>query len=267
MKIRTEIVNPERAKFYLEKNQKNRNLRPKIVNFYADQMTKGVWLEDNGDTIRISKAGYLLDGQHRLSAIVKAGVSLKLTIAYDIVDNAFEFIDIGTARHAGDILSISGVKKPNVIASIIKEYNGLKHGISSGSRTIKLSNHEVLEIYKTDPEKYDFAAKKAMHFYSSFNGIVTPTVLGSYYLYLKDYSPNRVDDFFEKLCTGANIGIDDPIMILRNKLLIYKTQSDKSMTGVMRYDFIVKSWNNYLRGKKTKRLVFNENDNPTPKGV
>jgi hypothetical protein len=264
MKIKTEIVNPERAKQYLEKNLNNRNLRPRIVTFFADQMSKGIWLEDNGDTIRISKSGVLLDGQHRLSAIVKSGISLKLTIAYDIVDNAFEFIDIGTARHAGDVLSISGVKKPNVMASIIKDYNGLKHGVSSGQKTIRLSNHEVLEIYKTDPEKYDFISKKAMHLYSSFNGVVTPSVLGSYYLYLKDYSAKRVDEFFEKLCTGANIDIDDPIMILRNKLLFYKTQPDKSMSTAMRYAFIVKTWNNYLRGKKTKRLVCNDDHNPKP---
>lgn len=265
MKIRTEVVNPEKAKAYLEKNLNNRNLRPKIVNFFAEQMSKGIWLEDNGDTIRISKSGFLLDGQHRLNAIVKSGVSLKLTIAYDIVDNAFEFIDIGTARHAGDVLSISGVKKPNVIASIIKDYNGLKHGVSSGSKTIRLSNHEVLEIYKSDPEKYDFISKKAMHLYSSFNGVVTPTVLGSYYLYLKDYQPQRVDEFFEKLCTGANIGIDDPIMILRNKLLFFKTQPDKSMSTSIRFSFFVKTWNNYLRGKRTKRLIYDDRENPTPK--
>lgn len=265
MKIRTEVVNPEKAKAYLEKNLKNRNLRQNIVNNYAAQMKKGIWLEDNGDTIRISKSGVLLDGQHRLSAIVKAGVSLKVTIAYDIADNAFEFIDIGTARHAGDVLSVSGVKRPNVIASIIKDYNGLKHGVSSGQKTIRLSNHEVLEIYKSDPSKFDFVSQKAMHLYSVCNGMVAPSDIGSYYLLFKDYAPTRVDDFFEKLCTGADLSKNSPVMMLRNKLIEVKGRKDKTMTDMLRHVYFVKTWNAFIQNLEPKFLRYASDVDISPK--
>ena len=65
----------------LKANSTNRELRNHVVEGYVDQMKKGQWREDTGETIKISKTGRLLDGQHRLNAIVKFGSGFHLTLA------------------------------------------------------------------------------------------------------------------------------------------------------------------------------------------
>ena len=45
------------------------------INLYADHMINGRWMY-NGDSIRVSKSGVLLDGQNRLMAAQKAKMNL-----------------------------------------------------------------------------------------------------------------------------------------------------------------------------------------------
>jgi hypothetical protein len=76
MKFNVEKINPQGAEFLLIKNTINRKLRPSIVRDFARQMRLNLWRENTGEAIKITSNGHLLDGQHRLTALVKAGVTL-----------------------------------------------------------------------------------------------------------------------------------------------------------------------------------------------
>lgn len=71
--VETEIseISPDLARDLLAKNPHNRNLRVRRVEQLAGAMTRGEWVF-NGDAIRIADSGMLLDGQHRLAAIVRS---------------------------------------------------------------------------------------------------------------------------------------------------------------------------------------------------
>jgi len=68
----------------LKRNAMNRPLSKSHVDKLSDSLLRGEWVM-NGDAIRISKCGILIDGQHRLSAVVKSGVSIE-TIVIDGLD-------------------------------------------------------------------------------------------------------------------------------------------------------------------------------------
>lgn len=108
MKIVIETVGPERAAELLKTNTSNyRNLNAGRVNAYASDMKNGKW-EFNGEAVKISKSGVLKDGQHRLAAIVKSGVSVQMLIIYG-VDDDVSIYDVAQARSSRQIALASGL--------------------------------------------------------------------------------------------------------------------------------------------------------------
>jgi hypothetical protein len=100
-KIKSEIklVTPEMAKEFLLCNEQNRRVRSSWVNYLAFCIKNDEWkLTHQG--IAFSECGRLLDGQHRLMAIVKADIAVSLMVTYgwnplifSAVDNALRRTD------------------------------------------------------------------------------------------------------------------------------------------------------------------------------
>lgn len=117
MYTKVEIVTPEKAKEYLERNTDNyRKLDMSKVRILADEMKSGRW-QLNGESIRFAKSGKLLDGQHRLAAILKANVPVKTAVTFDVDDDVTIF-DIGTSRSQVQILTANGID-PRARTSIV----------------------------------------------------------------------------------------------------------------------------------------------------
>lgn len=68
-------VTPEIAKRWLTRNPRNRVARPATVARYARDMAAGKWHLD-GSPIRFDATGTLLDGQHRLAAIIESEATI-----------------------------------------------------------------------------------------------------------------------------------------------------------------------------------------------
>jgi len=155
MKTRIEIITKEIAEIYLKKNNGNRILRDKIVNYYADQMKRGQWML-TGQGISFDEKGNLIDGQHRLAAIVKSGISQEMLIIENVKKETFSVYDTGKLRSTGDILKIDGVKNSTNIGGIITAYCVLKSDISfqrrGSGKEIKLTRLDILQTYESMPE-------------------------------------------------------------------------------------------------------------------
>ncbi len=112
-------ITPELAKKWLSQNTHNRNLRERVVNGYAADMRDGNWVED-GQSIKFAKGdvvlldnppihgGPLLDGQHRLSAIVTADATIRMLVVSNLPDSTQEVMDTGAKRVLGDVLKLRG---------------------------------------------------------------------------------------------------------------------------------------------------------------
>ena len=71
------IIDAAKAQEPLTKNDHNRRLSPVRIRKFADEMQNGMWVY-NGESIIVSESGRLLDGQHRLHAIVDSGAEIEL---------------------------------------------------------------------------------------------------------------------------------------------------------------------------------------------
>ena len=118
MKWKEVLMTPEEAQAILDKSKRveeklglppNRRFEPKRANNYAKQISLGDW-QYNGEDIHIAKSGRLLNGQHRLAAIVISGKATKIGIKYD-VDDSVSIYDRGRTRSTSDTLTMEGLPK------------------------------------------------------------------------------------------------------------------------------------------------------------
>ena len=112
-----EVITPEKAADMLATiNVKNRKIRPAVVDKYASMIRKGEW-KLSPEAIVIANTGRLLNGQHRLSAVVKSGVAARFLVIRGPNEDVFEILDRGTLRSTADALQSE--KRATEVARLI----------------------------------------------------------------------------------------------------------------------------------------------------
>ncbi len=103
------MVTPELAEKILQSNHENqRTLKQHVVDSYTRAMKAGLWTAGNGETIKFSEKGDLIDGQHRLTAVIKSGTSVPMMVMTGIKEKFLTCIDNGAPRNLGDALKVTG---------------------------------------------------------------------------------------------------------------------------------------------------------------
>jgi hypothetical protein len=108
MKSSVKSVSPALAKEWLVRNVvNNRKLRPAWVTYLAEQMRAGNW-HPTGDAVcfRVGDNA-LLNGQHRLHAVIRADISIKMLVVEDVTETAFLHMDRGAGRTISDVTGLS----------------------------------------------------------------------------------------------------------------------------------------------------------------
>jgi hypothetical protein len=103
-----ERITPPMAERYLQEKAANRPLSGTRVEQYASSMRNGEWrLTHQG--IAFDEQGRLCDGQHRLAAIVRSGVAVRMYVFREMDHDDLLVIDIGRIRSASDAFTFVGV--------------------------------------------------------------------------------------------------------------------------------------------------------------
>lgn len=99
-------VTPDLAKMWLKLNTNNRPISKARVDSYARDMKTGAWkLTHQG--IAITEDNVIGDGQHRLEAIVKSGVTVEMQVTTELPRDSFIAVDRGYTRSVTDALNMS----------------------------------------------------------------------------------------------------------------------------------------------------------------
>ena len=110
--MKTEIMNitPDMAIEMLSRNSANRKLRDDRVKLYAKQMKEGKW-HLTGQSITFAEDGQLLDGQHRLWAVIESNCTVPFVVVTDA--EVAPTYDCGLPRSLSDRLYLGGKKFPS----------------------------------------------------------------------------------------------------------------------------------------------------------
>lgn len=262
IKSGVEYITPDSAKEYLKSNTLNRPLNSRMVEFYASSMKRGQW-ELNGEPIIIARSGRVLDGQHRLQAVIESGIPINFFVTRGISDNTFDTIDQGKSRTGGDILAITGVSQANRKSAAISRYNSLRVSMiitetKNRDKENKFTKRDILNEYNRVPHFWDNVVAEANKCYDSKRLFSNSDMAGvmAFLILDRSHSEDTVFGFFRQLT-----GIDDPqnntIILLSNKIIDASLKGYK-LTSKYKTALLIKAFNAYLTGKEYKVLTYNE---------
>ena len=173
--VAIERITPEEARRMLENNHaNNRKVRQADVDRYAQQMRKGLWYCDTGESLKFTDKNTLIDGQHRLAAVatLPENMAVNFLVFRNIAESHINAIDSGRKRTLADVLTIrdihiSGLGE-NVLSALITglwsvaKYTRTSHTISDNYRFdngvysgSKLSIVEQYEFFDKNPQIVD----------------------------------------------------------------------------------------------------------------
>jgi len=253
LKVEMVLVTPELAENYLKFNLKNRKVSNSQVYFLSNEMKSGRFIE-NGESIVFDKNGELKDGQHRLRAIVKTGLSYFIPIVRGVGLSSMATYDTGKNRSAHDILTLNNYQYPNQVSALIKaidKYSIRKsHAINTGcsNRLAALTNQQVLSYCELNYDWIlDLITKIGPIYQSSSPKVLTTTSLALIaYLIGGEKPKNEVFDFLKYLM-GLRKEQGCAPSYLYAKLLNSKINKDP-LNFFWILGMALKSWNFYSEG-------------------
>lgn len=257
MKAEIITITPELATKMLQNNPNNRKIRSRRVEMYARDMKAGKW-NLTGQGITIAKDGGILDGQHRLAAVVLAGVPVQMLVVSDadrvatydsgLKRSVLDQIKIGDGRESdGGVYSLVGSATARLLYLLVLD----------GKLTSKVvvSTEEILEVIRCNERGLSWICN-VFQSGGSQSGIrrsVIPATLYAISRLDSRVTPSMIEHIAHVLYTGfATDTTDAPIIAFRNKLLS-KTISTSILGNneiCLRLQYMVKQ---LVDGKTTSR--------------
>ena len=106
LNMKVERITPSMAAEYLKNNTDNRKLRPWWATSLAGAIGRGEWILTH-QGVAFDSTGKLIDGQHKLHAIIQAGSAVEVAVYRGISPEAFKVLDVGLKRTYSDITGLS----------------------------------------------------------------------------------------------------------------------------------------------------------------
>lgn len=231
MRARVEKVSPSLARKWLDKSAdiKQRGVRKARVEKLAHAILSGQW-QVTHQGIALSSEGEVLDGQHRLLAIIQSGVTVDVMVMRDVPAEVFQAIDTGASRTPSDSLKIAGYSNTNVLAAVVRTMLVYEQVVGTTGKdwsTLdrQVTTADILE-YLDDEDRKDAAygaLKAGSMVASAISRFGSTTPIASTNLILStfptDIGPSTVAEFNARLCDGVMLPARSPILALRRWLV------------------------------------------------
>lgn len=258
MKMTLTKITPTMAKNLLGSNINNRNISKRRVNTYARQILNDEW-QLNGETIKLTEKGTLLDGQHRLQAIIVANKPIDTYVLTGVASDVFKTIDTGKGRGAADILSIAGYENTVSMAASVRAYHtiaqGLKQNESPGkSEGRGLTNMDILKFVQ-NTKKFPQAIKDSLQYKKVIKFIRASNAGALYYLFSQKSAADCAQ-FFNEVDAGTGLKNNRPAYVLREKLIslsgFNEVDADKSRWLIIL--FTIQAWNAFRKKESIEKF-------------
>jgi len=241
------LITPEVATEWLETRGDNRKVMQTVVDTYATDMKEGRWVF-NGAPIQFDEHGKLLNGQHRLWAIIESGCSIEAVVQWGIPRAAQATIDTGAKWRGKDVLYMKGEKNVSLLQATLKWVDKDEKGMILGMRPI--SNSQTLEVLERHPN-----VRRSVDFISSVKGPLYASVAAFLHYKIAPEDPEKADTFFQRLADGLELTEQNPIYRLRERLgLSWKSMAKIGHTDAMALAII--AWNAYRAGRNLSLLTW-----------
>lgn len=234
MQTTQEVVTPELAQQIIDEcltESEQRKFMPHKADEFARMIRAGDWILTH-QGIAISDQGHLIDGQHRLRAIIATGCPVRMLVSRNVphVDEVtgmktIDAIDRGSLRRVGQQLSLHGIANANQVAAI-------SHGVlwlcafgnnraqNLGSSSVASVRH-VLDFYG---EHIVFTAQRR----GSVKGFRKASVSAAV-VFAMNVAPGPIKEFHHQIVTGEGLRKKSPANVCRNWIINNHDKGDRRL--------------------------------------
>lgn len=260
------LVTPDTAAKWLAQNAlNNRACKNSQVKLYVSYMKKGAWNSDNC-AITFDVNGNLIDGQHRLRAVVASGQAQEFIVGRNWPTSAMITLDMGQRRSFTDRMVVAGTDitamECDILRNAMSDYEATVKGTQSHSRFGKEA--AVAEQFRRHSEITQALAAR-------YRGKVSKLVLGAaiqgyaqacaWYEKGKfsDDPLQRIIDFLDILAEGGaascyNPDTDQAAMKLREQIAAKKA-AGRNWHDMQDFRTGVTAVANFLKKKPQKQVI------------
>jgi len=204
-------ITPDKAREFLKKNTGNRPLRSAWVENLAGMIRRDEW-ETTHQGIAFDVDGNLLDGQHRLQAIVRAGKAVDMLVTTGLAKETFKHIDGGRVRTPADRLKLLKDEHDNILAvACVRAYLSIAVVKNLSGITIDMTEETFLEMSD------EFAAV-ASAFHRRIPSITVAPVGAAIAGYMSVHKA-KAEAFMQSLLSGEGLAAGSPVLMLREALV------------------------------------------------
>lgn len=259
--IKIESVSATMASQMLGTSAGNRPIRKAAVEKYARDMLAGKWTL-NGEAIKFDAAGRLVDGHHRLAAIVSSKTEQLMLIVRNVPENAMLTLDTGISRSFHDASIVAGKHYDKGVGPVARWW--IKYEAKRlASYNSGISHQELQAVIDLHPGILDSAV--FIRRQKTLQRFCVPGVQGFVHAYASEkYDRELADIFMRDLNEGAKLEEFSPVYVLRRMLV----EDDRSHGHYDQYRvlaFTIKSWNAWLAGDKLHHITWRQGgENPEP---
>lgn len=246
-------VTPRYAEELLDSNLRNRPLRGHYVLQLAEAMERGEWTV-NGEPIQVGSDGTLLNGQHRLQAVVESGVTVKMLLVRNVNPNARRTIDSGARRNLSDVLKLhEHVNTTHLAAGL-----ALLHRYRTGARMETSARNaptptQALELLDREPA-IEQGVHLAQRVYREAHLRISITVVLCHLF--NEADPGAGTRFFEALCVVDTTRRGDPLRELRIILARIHEEPTYVLRTYTLCALTIKAFNAWSADEKIRDLRF-----------
>jgi len=188
------VITPEIAKQYLQRNTHNRKIQKAKVEHFVKLLLDGLWTVSN-DNIAFDVNGVLVNGQHRLQAVIDSGISITQLVMFGVPESAQQYMDVGTPRTLNQALSLAGISGG---AQKAAAYVTIKAVLDPKS-------HKVgMETY-TKYKELDPIIDKVLNHSEAKREFARGGIPGIIALLIKLHGESQVMEFFDTVVKGINV--------------------------------------------------------------
>jgi hypothetical protein len=217
VRSRVQRITPGKAEQLLAANTTNRPLSRSTVRSFAEAMRRGDWLVTH-QGIAFDTNGVLVDGQHRLAAVIEADMPVEMTVFTEVEPDTFDVLDTGKRRNAADVLAIEGEKSTTMLAAMVRTvwlYRNRPDASWSGGAA-GVTNHQIVQTLEANPKIREFVATGER--IAAETGMIKSAAGAASYLVEQANKKASLDDWYEGIIDGAGLAKTDPRLIFRKTM-------------------------------------------------
>lgn len=248
---------------------RDRGLSESRVDRYAAVMAAGNWAL-NGEALMFDVAGRRLNGQHRLRAVVKSGVTIRTLVVWNLPTEVFRTHDQGGQRTLADVLHIEGVSSSSLVTATCG-WIGRYHAGQMAGRASPFAGggQELSDWFAARREKLALSVQWAAgvtHGKVPFKLLPTSALAALHYLTVNSTVDHEATArFWESLTQGVGLEAGSNVLTLRNTLANYLTRAKSGRTpDYIKLALVVKAYNRTLEGVMRQAFSYRPGCEPFP---